>query len=316
MGRVGDTRALQVLNMSKQGYEIPKIANLLGVSESSVRRYLRHGKSLELEPKKKEGAKILFFDIETSPALGYFFSIWKQNIGIKQIVKDWAMLSWSAKWLGSDEIISDVVSPQEAFDHTDLSITKSLIDVINQADIVIAHNAKGFDIKKVNSRILINKLKPTMPVQVVDTLIESRKNFAHLSHKLDWCAKIIDAQQKDPTDFTLWSQCCGDEGIEKQIEALAYMEKYNRTDIRALEDVYLAIRPFIKSHPNLGLYYDGEYQRCPNCGSPNLDWGGHYFTTVGRFMTFRCMSCGAVGRSRKSDLSKAERQQLVSPIAR
>ena len=33
--------------------------------------------------------RILFFDIETAPMLGYMWSLWDQNLGLNQIKQDW-----------------------------------------------------------------------------------------------------------------------------------------------------------------------------------------------------------------------------------
>ena len=50
--------------------------------------------------------KILLFDIETSPLEVYTFGLFDQNIGLNQIIKDWSVLSFSAKWAGSSEVAS------------------------------------------------------------------------------------------------------------------------------------------------------------------------------------------------------------------
>ncbi len=49
--------------------------------------------------KKNKGPKVLVFDIETKPLLGYVWSIWEQNVSLNMINTDWSVLSWSAKWL-------------------------------------------------------------------------------------------------------------------------------------------------------------------------------------------------------------------------
>jgi len=118
----------------------------------------------------------------------------------------------------------------------------------------------------------------------------------------------------------LWKRCAGIEAtLDMQKRALQEMVRYNKQDVVALEDLYVELRPWIKSHPNLGLYYeDADNSRCPNCGSIDLKREGEstYKTTVGRFKAYRCNSCGAICRSRFSDLSKEEKAKLVAPVAR
>ena len=44
-------------------------------------------------------AKILIFDIETSPMEAYAWGTFKENIPIQRIKKDWFVMTWAAKWL-------------------------------------------------------------------------------------------------------------------------------------------------------------------------------------------------------------------------
>jgi hypothetical protein len=93
------------------------------------------------------------------------------------------------------------------------------------------------------------------------------------------------------------------------------MQIYNESDVRALEELYLMIRPWIKGHPPVGLYIDAEgVTACGNCGNTELEWGGKYFTPAGRYKAFRC-KCGAIGRDRTSDLTKEERAALCLSVA-
>ena len=71
----------------------------------------------------------------------------------------------------------------------------------------------------------------------------------------------MDLRLKMDTDFELWAQC-----MQGNDSSLEYMEKYNRYDVELLEEVYLKLRPWIKSHPNVGLYMETEESVCANCG--------------------------------------------------
>jgi hypothetical protein len=93
------------------------------------------------------------------------------------------------------------------------------------------------------------------------------------------------------------------------------METYNKRDVDLLESVYLKMRPWIKSHPNIGLFVESDEPICPVCGSNNLKWKGHYHTMTGKYKTFRCQ-CGALGRQRTSDLDVEVRKNLIVSVAR
>lgn len=294
-----------------------KISKWLDCTEDDVRTAKKIAKAQlraeeDVEIKKTiKLPNILILDIETAPIKAYVWSLWKQNVSLDQIESNWFMLTWSAKWLYSTEVMSDRLTAEEALEEYDGRIVKSLWGLLNKADIVIAHNGLAFDVPKVNGRILIHGLPPTRPYQQIDTLMISRKQFGFSSNKLEALARMFGMRGKDKTDFNLWVSCLkGDE------QALEQMESYNRQDVSVLEEVYLRMRPWIKGHVNLGVYSEGDRPLCPNCGSHHVvEDGGFYFTPAGRYKTLRC-ECGAVSRARNTDMGKEERKNNLISIAR
>jgi len=295
--------------VEKNGVE--SAVNFFDVSLDTLHRYIRRYKQLSVDTKEfLKLPKILLFDIETLPMQVRVWGLYKQRIPHTNIVKDWIVLSWAAKWLMDKEILSDVLTPQEAIDRDDKRICSSIWDLINSADIIIAHNGDRFDIRKLNSRFILNGLKQPSPYQSIDTLKQSARYFAHSSHRLDWLGTLIRNEGKIDTDFELWIRC---ENGEQ--EALDYMVKYNREDVNLLEEVYVWIRPWIKSHPNVGLYMDLTEPVCANCGSNKLTLEGYYTTQAGRYQAVRC-ECGAIGRYRSTALTTKESGELIRSIAR
>lgn len=284
---------------------IGETAQKLGLAESTVRRYVRAFKQEERSP-----AKILLFDIETAPMEVTVWGLYKQRIPTDNIIKDWSVLTWAAKWLYAPEVISAKVSTDEAFNRQDRSILGGIWDLFEQADIVIAHNAQKFDVRKLKSRWILNDFKPPAPYQVIDTLKESRKHFAHSSHKLDFLQMKFRQTRKIPTNYELWQRC-----VNHDADALVEMQTYNKQDVFALEELYLKIRPWITSHPNLGVYDLGDAV-CAYCGHGEFEWVGHYYTPAGRYRTKRCKSCGGFSRERYADLTLAERRKLHVANAR
>ncbi|MHC4757226.1 MAG: ribonuclease H-like domain-containing protein [Planctomycetota bacterium] len=262
--------------------------------------------------------KILIFDIETSPMEFYGWALFKQQPTIAQVKKDWSVLCWSAKWLCGSEIMNACVSAKEAKNREDKSVITPMWDLLEEADVVVAHNGDRFDIRCLNGRFMVNGFGPNTPYRSIDTLKTSQRTFRHASHKLEWLCKVIGKRLKDPQGYKLWKQCIGKYGKKVATDALAIMQDYCDQDIRALEDLYMEIAPWIKSGPNSGVYVETDKPICPNvaCGSLDLKYGGYYTTAVSKFRAFRCNSCGAIGRERKSVLSKAVRAGLVAPVAR
>jgi len=291
-----------------------KLASYLNTTPDVIReakRIVRWGTYTLEVPENKTIAhtapKILILDIETAPIKAYVWRLWKQNIFIDQIISDWFMLTWSAKWLFSDEIMSNRLTPVEAREENDSRIVKNIWKVLNEADIVIAHNGERFDIPKIKARFLIHGLPPTTFYQQIDTKKVAQKEFGFSSNKLEALARSFGVEGKADTDFNLWAACLqGDE------DALKYMEDYNRQDVLVLESVYLIMRPFIKGHPNYNLFVDSDSPVCPHCGGHDLVFAGYYYyTPTGKYKNYRCTSCGALSRERHS-VYKNSKNILVS----
>ena len=241
--------------------------------------------------------KILIFDIETAPMRDYVWSRWNQNISLDATISEWYMLAWSAKWLYSNDVMGEVLTSEEAISEDDNRIVKILWNLIDEADIVIAHNGKKADIPWINTRFILNGLNPPSPYYIIDTCDIAKKQFGFSSNKLDALAGYFGIPHKLKTDFQLWKDCV--DGDEK---ALGYMLEYNKMDTKILEEVYLRLRPWIKGHPNCGNMIDSEIPVCSACGSEDLEElvGQYYYTTIAKYKLYRCKECGAITRGREN----------------
>jgi hypothetical protein len=288
-----------------------KTRQKLGVSKKSLRRYIALYK--QRGENKFVGPKITLFDIETSPIPVWAWRLGKQYIGPKNVINDRTIICWSAKELMSSKTISSVRTPEEMISGDDSRVVRELWDMMDSSDILIAHNGKNFDIPIANARFVQNGIAgPPSSYQVIDTLLEARKHFQFLSNTQDFLTKMLVLPNKLETNFELWLRC-----MRGEQEALTEMDTYCQRDVCGMEEVYLKLRPWMKSHPNVALYYDEEdVTRCTKCGNTHLTWGGYYYTPAGRFKEYRCDSCLTLGRSRVSDLTKEERSVLTIPTAR
>jgi hypothetical protein len=249
----------------------------------------------------------------------YVWRLWKQSVNPNQIMKDWSMLSWAAKWLFDSKVYGDVVGPKDANRREDAKLCKELWELMEEADIVITHNGNRFDLPRIRTRFLMNGLPPYREPRSIDTLAVLKRSFQFTSNKLDLVNEQLNILQKlDHEGFDMWKKACNGEYTDA-MSALTTMLAYNKQDVLALEDLYMVLRPWIKSHPNINLYQDWDAEdsntKCAHCGSSDISWDGKYYTPAGRFMSFRCDSCGAIGRSRYSDLCTDERKALGMSVA-
>lgn len=255
--------------------------------------------------------KILVFDIETAPLRGHVFSLWKQNISPSQLLYsgNYFILCWSAKWLFDDEVLHERLTSEEALNENDRRVVSSIHNLLDEADIVIAHWGTRFDVPMLNGRFVMYNMSPPSSFQLIDTKIHAAKAFRFPSNKLDYLAQQFGVGKKIKTDFELWGNCLkGDE------QALEQMDIYCQEDVRILESVYLHMRAYIKPHPNIGLYIDSDLQLCPSCSSSRLIVKGSYYTTMNKYDEMKCLDCGSLCRNRKSNTLIKTKNRLTSSI--
>ena len=265
-----------------------------GKSKDGEQRYLCTSCGSHKQPFEplNSSPKILVFDIESTPSIGYFWSTnpWNVTMTHDKIIQDWYMLSWSAKWLNDSEIINDCIKSKESVVQDDRRIVKSLWKLFDEADILIAHNGHKFDIPMMNTKFLQHNILPPKPYQVIDTLKVAKRSFKFTHNKLDYLGEFLGIGRKNTTEFQLWLECMA--GNKKSLKR---MLDYNDQDVLLLEEVYYKLLPYTKSHPNLNNYQDTK-KCCSNCGSSNIRPKGFYHTMVNRYQTFQCSDCGSFTR--------------------
>jgi len=238
-------------------------------------------------------ARILILDVETAPHLVYVWKFFKENVGAKQVLENGYMLSFAAKWIGEEKVYYEDLSNQHEKD-----MLTVLHDLLDKADIVVAHNGDGFDLPHIQGRFMLHGIKPPAPYKQVDTVKIARREFNFPSNSLEYLAKVLEldiqkGQHKKFPGFELWLGV-----LRNDPEAWAEMKTYNIDDILVLEKLYLKFLPYIRNHPNVGAYNDGEEPVCPKCGSDHIHYRGYAHTAVSKFRRFQCNDCGGWSRSR------------------
>lgn len=290
------------------------LSKIFGCAREDIYKVRNIIKSKQIEEDERENInlpKILVLDIETAPLRGFAWSRWKQNINLNQTISDWYILTWSAKWLYESKMRSAQLTPEEVVKEDDKRIMLKMWDLLNEADIIIAHNGDSFDMPRLNAAFLKHNIIPPSPYKQIDTKKIAAKQFGFSSNKLDALAIMFNIPVKLGTDMSLWTRCMSGEQ-----KALTEMGIYNDHDVEILEEVYLILRPWIKSHPNAGLYMQTEDPVCPYCGNKDVSLiENHYsYTNTSKFELYRCNSCSGISRKRKSIVSKIKRKELLVPI--
>lgn len=255
--------------------------------------------------------RIAIADIETSPILGHVWGLWNNNLGLEQIHKEWCILSYSAKWLGERKVTYEDTF-RNADREDDSNLLPGLWKLLDEADFVVAHNGKKFDVRKINARFIMAGMPPPSPYRVIDTLLGARRAAAFTSNKLMYLTdKLTETKKRKHgkfPGFALWV-----EYLKGNPQAQREMKLYNIADVRSLEELYIVLRPWIIGHPNIGTYVKPEPGQhvCPKCGSTHVEKRGTYHTQVNQYQRFRCLDCNGWSRGRKVLLPAAEKQHIL-----
>ena len=255
-------------------------------------------------------AKILLFDIETAPNMAHVWRFFKENIRPDMLIKDGYMMSFAAKWLGD---APDKVIYRENRGDNDKVLVSQLIALLDEADMVIAHNGKRFDMGWVRAKAAIHGLKPFSPVKVIDTMVEAQKHFFLNSYSLAYLSRMFNiapkGEHKKYPGHALWMAC-----IQGKADAWNEMKKYNIQDVITLEQLYFKMRPWITNHPNVAVNDEGDKPACPKCGSNKVHKRGFHMTNVSKFQRYQCQDkkCGAWSRGRFNLYNKDNREALLN----
>lgn len=243
------------------------------------------------------GPKLLFMDIETAPITMASWSMRPPYAGAIYVLRDTYILMASWKW-GHERRVHTAALPDfpryKRNRHDDTALCGVLRDLLDTADIVVAHNGDAFDIKKINSRLITNGFKPPSPFKTIDTLKAARRAFKFDSNKLDNIGRYLNEGQKIPnTGAALWR------GVVEDGDPASWraMRRYCKQDTELLARVYERVKPWMATHPNMTLY--SAYRdrppgvQCPTCESTNTQRRGVSVKLSTRRHRYQCQGCGS-----------------------
>lgn len=256
----------------------------------------------------RKDAKILFYDLEVSPRLGWYYGTYDVT-PIKE-ERQPILLSVAWKWLGEKETHCLTLYDRQLVDpFNDKMLVNELWNLLDEANIVIGHNSKRFDDKMANFFFLKHNMSPPSPYQEFDTLQTAKKYFKFDCNKLDYLGRTLVGEGK--TDLTYgdcWEDLLTGNKKEKK-RASETMKIYNKNDVDLLEKIYYKILPWATNHPNVALSA-GQEHICPRCGKAS-EFQVRAYRRTGlqvNAIQYQCKNCKSYVTRR---LTKEEREELA-----
>ncbi len=233
----------------------------------------------------KTKRKRLYFDIETSPNIGLFWSSgYKQNIDYHNIIKERAIICICYKW--EDE--KEVYGLKWDKNQNDKKLLEDFIKIANQADELVGHNGDKFDLPWVRTRCLFHRIDLFPRYTTIDTLKISRSKFRFNSNRLDYIASYLGIGKKIKTEFNLWKDIV----LNKCEKSMNKMIDYCKQDVKLLEQVHKELRVHDTPRTHYGVIFGQDRGTCPECGSDDLVINKRKTTATGlRKIQFQCKTC-------------------------
>ena len=208
--------------------------------------------------------KVLIYDIETSYNIGKFWRAgYNLNINPGDIIHERAIICISYKWLGEEQVYNLTWDKNQC----DKFLLEQFIPILDEADMIVAHNGDRYDLKFIKTRALKHNLKMLINYKQFDTLKVAKAKFMFNSNKLDYISKFLGAEGKISTEMKLWDDII----LRKCPKALIQMLDYCDEDVRQLEVVYNALVSWENPKFQIGVINGGTKQTSPITGNVNIE---------------------------------------------
>lgn len=217
--------------------------------------------------------KVLIWDLETTNLQADFGSI--------------LCVGW--KWLGEDEVhiiaINDFPYHFKKDPTNEKELLKEFLKVYSEADISITYfgGLGNFDLPFFQAKILQYSLDLPKKVEMIDLFYTAKSNLKLSSKSLKNVAKFLKLEnQKDqrPLEGKVWMRARA-----FHEPSLNYVYDHCVDDVNCLEELYLKLRPLIRTHPRMG--------DCRFCGKGPVQRRGLAVTRAKPRQRVQCQSCGA-----------------------
>lgn len=233
--------------------------------------------------------KTCFIDCETSPLLAYVWRTGKTHITIDSLLPDSMVKIICISWRWDGERKTNRLSWDSDKDDKELLI--KFVEAVKDAECLVGHNEKNFDIKIINARIAYHGLKTQLPIVMLeDTLQLFRRAMNLPSMKLDYLLHYFGIKRKLHTDMMLWVRTC----YYNDRLALERMGKYCDRDVDSLYELYKKCRVYLPSQQNRSIITE-DNRICTHCGSNKLESNGYRHTLTAKKKRWRCTACGKSG---------------------
>lgn len=233
--------------------------------------------------------KVLIWDIETTNLNASFGTV----------------LAIAYKWLGDNKThVMTILDYSKKGMLDDKPLIEDFKEIYSQAHYTVAHYGKRFDLRMIQTKCLKHKLGPLPEIPMMDTCDTAWRNFKLHSNRLGaWIEYLGCKHEKMPMRTDDWLHAA--HGCPKAMKAVKLRAQ---EDVLGLEEIYLAMRPWMKDEP-IHAMFSGKHGGCISCGNIVLQRRGFHVSRSRRYQRYQCQKCKKWQRARTAD--KEIRAELV-----
>ncbi len=252
--------------------------------------------------------KIVICDIETIPNLPEALKVWTQlsDYPGRTLKADiTSIICFGYRVYGERkkaQVISlwDYPTTWNRNVNNDYPLVKAIHSILKDADILVTHNGKRFDMPFINTRIMYHmrhtpnhglSLLPNMPH--VDTCKIAKNHLFLFNNRLNTLGKFLNlGEKKDTGGWDLWVEV-----YHRNKKSMQKMSRYCARDVDLTCEVFSVLKAVAKDMPNLGMYSKNKV--CTKCGSTEVIARGPRPTKTRIVQTYRCKTCGSWSQQTK-----------------
>lgn len=181
----------------------------------------------------------------------------------------------------------------------DSAVVSMAYEILKDADEIVTHNGKQFDVKVLNTRLAYYGMPPLPKIQHVDTKVAAKK-LSLYSNSLANVAKFfgVDDKMTFSNKWSLWKRIAFYKSTRKDLKL---MSDYCKQDVNTLEQVYVKLRPY-HGNNSVNKNFFTEDRVCPTCGSNKLHKHGFKRSRTIEYQRYLCQDCGSVSQQNKKGL--------------
>ena len=228
--------------------------------------------------------RILVFDLENTPGLGYFWGS-TYDTSIIEVVEPSRVMCWGAKWRGDQK---SKIQFRSTFHDGRQAMLEGIAELLDEADAVVSYNGDRHDTPHITTEFMREGITVPSPYREIDLYKVTKRRLKLHSNRLNFASQQFHIGQKvDHEGFPLWLKCM--EGDEK---AWAQMKRYQIGDVVLADDYCDFLLPLLPASmlPNHAVGADGL--TCPRCESTKVQKRGFERRGLSMFQRFQCQGCG------------------------